>query len=180
MLTRMMVRLNTVRVSQHSRLQAAPSSSASSLVAACLVVAASLLTGCDKAITDTDIQDISLSDVQHLTDEAKAKSKPELVLLMDPRRPADFYAGHIPQAKNVQIDEFQSQDSRQGRIPAYEKYGTLVVYGFDPASSLAKALVKRLLANDYKEVYWFRGGIKEWMESGLPLEKGKREDLTPR
>lgn len=125
---------------------------------------------CDKNITDRDIRAMSASDVRQLIDEAKAKDKPELVLLIDPRTPAQFQAGHIPGARNIQLDEFQSQSTRQGRIPAYERFETLVVYGNDPASTVARAMAKRLMANEYKDVYWFTGGTAEWVRTGGHLE----------
>ena len=129
------------------------------------------LVGCDKSITDRDIVDIPVSEVVRLSNEAK--TKPEAVLLMDPRRAQEFQAGHLPGAKNVQIDEFSTQLSRQGRIPAYEKYDVLVVYGNDPASAVGRAMTKRLLANEYKDVYWFKGGIEEWVANGGLLEKSQ-------
>ncbi|MEY3231516.1 MAG: Rhodanese-like domain [Planctomycetota bacterium] len=125
--------------------------------------------GCDKNITDRDIRGVSASEVRRLLDESKAKDKPDLVLLIDPRTPAQFQAGHIAGARNIQLDEFQSQSTRQGRIPAYERFETLVVYGNDPASTVARAMAKRLLANDYKNVYWFTGGTAEWVRTGGTL-----------
>ena len=125
--------------------------------------------GCDKNITDRDIRAISGSEVRRLLDEAAAKGKPELILLIDPRTPAQFQAGHIAGARNIQLDEFQSQSTRQGRISAYERFENLVVYGNDPASTVARAMAKRLLANDYKNVYWFTGGAAEWVRSGGTL-----------
>ena len=140
----------------------------------CLAAATlGLLGGCDKSITDRDIQEVSLSEVQRLVSDAKTEGKPDLVLLIDPRPPQQFAAGHIPGARNIQLDEFQSQDLKQGRIPAYERFGTLVVYGNDPASAVGRAMTKRLLANDYRDVLWFRGGIADFVASGGTLETGK-------
>lgn len=31
---------------------------------------------------------------------------------------------------------------------------------------------RRAMKEGYKRIYWFRGGIKEWMDAGLPIEKG--------
>ena len=129
------------------------------------------VTGCDKNITDKDIVDISTSEVVRLV--SQVKTKPELVLVIDPRRPQEFQAGHIPGAANLQIDEFASQANRQGRLPVYEKYDMIVVYGDDPASTVARAMTKRLLANNYDEVYWFKGGLQEWVANGGELGKSK-------
>jgi rhodanese-related sulfurtransferase len=137
----------------------------------CSLGAAFCSPACEKNITDRDIRGISASEVRRLIDDSKAKNKPELILLIDPRTPAQFQAGHIPGARNIQLDEFQSQSTRQGRLPAYERFETMVVYGNDPASTVARAMAKRLLANDYKEVYWFTGGAAEWVRTGGQLDK---------
>jgi rhodanese-related sulfurtransferase len=31
---------------------------------------------------------------------------------------------------------------------------------------------KRAMKEGYKRIYWFRGGIKEWLDTGLPVDKG--------
>lgn len=31
---------------------------------------------------------------------------------------------------------------------------------------------RRAMKEGYKRIYWFRGGIKEWVEAGLPVDKG--------
>jgi rhodanese-related sulfurtransferase len=31
---------------------------------------------------------------------------------------------------------------------------------------------RRAMKEGYKRIYWFRGGIKEWIDAGLPIEKG--------
>jgi rhodanese-related sulfurtransferase len=142
----------------------------SATLAFCLTLLLSV--GCEKNITDSDIEPAGYAEVQGLIEDAREKKNPDLVLLIDPRSPAEFARGYIPGARNIQIDEFPSNlnESRQGRIPAYEKYEYIVVYGNDPASGSAKAMVKRLLANEYDSVFWFRGGILEWVKSGNKLE----------
>jgi rhodanese-related sulfurtransferase len=144
----------------------------SATISAAIALGGLLVAGCEKNITDKDIEPAGYGEVQRLIEEAAESKNPDLVLLIDPRSPAEFARGHLPGARNIQIDEFPSNlnESRQRQIPAYEKYEYIVVYGNDPASGSARAMVKRLLANEYKEVYWFRGGILEWLKSGNQLE----------
>ncbi len=142
------------------------------MVNACIVAFLVNGGGCEKNITDKDISITSYVEVQRLLDESSAKQLPDLVLLMDPRTPTEYFRAHLPGAKNVQLDEIQSnlRESRQGRIAQYNKFENIVVYGNDPASTVARAMVKRLLANDYGSVYWFQGGLREWIAAGGKLE----------
>jgi hypothetical protein len=59
--------------------------------------------GCDKNITDRDIRTISGSEVRRLVDDAAAKGKRDLVLLIDPRTPR-VQVGHMPGARNIQLN----------------------------------------------------------------------------
>jgi len=132
-----------------------------------LVALTLLLPACDKSTKDSDISDLSAAATQRLLHDSKSKNKPDLVLLVDPRSPREFAQGHIPGAKNIQLDEIKPGESR---LVAYDKYDTIIVYGSDPGSPIAKAMTKRFLMNDYREVYRLQGGLKEWIESGGQVE----------
>lgn len=140
--------------------------------AAWMVTTAMMTGGCDKSITDKDITTTSYMEVQRLLDEGKTKENATLVLLMDPRSQAEFDRAHLPGAVNIKIEDFPSnmRESRQGRIPEFERFENLVVYGNDPGSTVARGMVKRLLANDYRSVYWFQGGLREWIAAGGGIE----------
>lgn len=89
------------------------------------------------------------------------------VLLVDPRHPRDFEAGRIPGARNLRLSEVPPE-SRVDR--SLDRYGTIVVYGNDPASASARAMTKRLLAIGYSSVRWFPGGLEEWKAFGGEVE----------
>ncbi|MBS0196567.1 MAG: rhodanese-like domain-containing protein [Planctomycetes bacterium] len=105
--------------------------------------------------------------------EAKAKiadleKNPQAVLIADPRSPQEFAAGHIPGAKNIQLEEIQP---KSGKLAAYAKYSSIIVYGSDPNSVPARGLAKRLLANSYSDVYVLQGGLKDWESQGGEVVK---------
>src|SRR5690606_27734535 len=74
--------------------------------------------GCNKQITDRDIEPISLTEVRALVE------RPGSALLIDPRPPSAFAAGHLPGARNMQLADVRPE---RGVDPALDRYGQLVV-----------------------------------------------------
>jgi 3-mercaptopyruvate sulfurtransferase SseA len=126
------------------------------------------LGGCKSSTTEGDVDRhlVQLPEVARLVEQAAGKSL-NVLLLADARSPQDFAAGHIPGARNLQLRDVQVD---AGRDPEIEKYKNVVVYGGDPADPPARALEKRLLAIGYKDARLFAGGMKEWRQSGHPVQ----------
>jgi rhodanese-related sulfurtransferase len=137
------------------------------LVIGAAVLGATLagLGGCSKQITDRDVVPITLVEVRAIVESPR----PGHVLLIDPRSPASFAAGHLPGARNLQLAEVRSE---RGTDPAMERYGELVVYGDDPGTASAVAMTKRLMMTGYKNVRMYMGGLSEWKRAGLRVEEG--------
>ena len=130
---------------------------------ACLVAAAALIGGCKAEITDADIKDISITKVKSLVDDPKSG-----VVLIDARAPQDFSACHIPGAKNIPMTSFTG---REGDLdPTITKGKTIVVYGDNPGSSIARGTTKRMLASGYEGVFFFGGGLSEWKRNGFDVK----------
>jgi rhodanese-related sulfurtransferase len=130
-------------------------------------VASSLLAlGCESGVSDKDIKRISIAEVRDLVD--RSKSNPDLLVLVDPRPPAEFAAGRLPSARRVPLPPME--DKQMGLDPALARFPNIIVYGNDPASPIAAAMTKRLMVLGYKGVRLFSGGIKEWTDRGLPIE----------
>ena len=90
-------------------------------------------------------------------------------------RAADAYAeGHIPGA--FHFDRFRPQAHLTSVMAAAGPAQKVVVYcgGGDCEDSKYAAL--QLLQNgvDPGKVFVYMGGVKEWTQSGLPLERGQR------
>jgi rhodanese-related sulfurtransferase len=90
-------------------------------------------------------------------------------LLIDARSPAEFAAGHIPQAVNRHAEHPSSR-------PAEHKEQGLpvVIYCAGPSGSshspCARAIIQALQSSS-QQVYWFKGGMTAWQSQGYPVER---------
>ncbi|MFZ2872883.1 MAG: rhodanese-like domain-containing protein [Phycisphaerales bacterium] len=126
------------------------------------------ITGCEKSTTDASIHTISVAEARVLLEQRTKDQR--VVLLVDPRAPQDFEAGHIPLAVNLRLKEVPSTSSPDKRYTGYE---TIVVYGEDPGSASAAAMTKRLIGVGYESVRLLVGGLAEWAAQGGEVAKGR-------
>lgn len=102
-----------------------------------------------------------------MREKAGKKGRALDVLMVDPRAPEDFAAGHIPGARNVRLGDVPIGSAPRESLAKFE---TLVVYGEHAGSATAKAMTKRLISVGYGQVRWMVGGLAEWTESGGEVE----------
>jgi rhodanese-related sulfurtransferase len=135
------------------------------------LVVALISAGCvgPRKVSDKDIETIDLPGLLALVDRQKNEPDKKRLLLIDPRSELSFQRGHLPGAWNLLLSQV---DPELGRDPRIEAYDSIVVYGDNPGSASAKAMVKRLLRMRYKGVRWFPGGLEAWRSGGLPVEGG--------
>lgn len=131
-----------------------------------LVMTLGLLAGCESDPSDKDIEYISLGELRTLL-EGKDASK---TLLVDPRAPQDYDAGHIPGAQNYGINSERAKTGG-GLNPVFKGYKHLIVYGDNPSPGPAQAMAKRLMYMKADNVRVFGGGMMEWRRAGLSVEK---------
>lgn len=93
--------------------------------------------------------------------DARRRDNPGLFIL-DVRQPAEWAAGHVPNAHHISGSELPAQ---LGNVP---KDQPIAVYcGSGYRSSVAASLLKR---NGHREVYNVIGGFAAWMNEQLPVE----------
>ena len=92
----------------------------------------------------------------------------ENALVVDLRPMADYEKGHIPGSKNVQISQFDPENKQLG---AAKDIPVVLVCKMGQTSFDA---AKRLVKAGFTKVYILDGGIANWMNSDLPLAKGRR------
>lgn len=130
---------------------------------AAVAMTALVLGGCEKSITEIDVEEavITLPELRRELDKA-----PGRVILVDPRAPEDFARGHLPGAVSRQLS-----DVRPGQAPDPEinRFSMQVVYGDNPGSSTARAMTKRMLMGGYRRVRYFADGLTGWRAAGMPV-----------
>lgn len=89
------------------------------------------------------------------------------VLWLDPRTPAEYAAGHIPQAKNIPFPEIE----RTHEVSC-KGYDMFIVYDTDYDDAMSKAAAKRMIELRYSKVYCILGGLKAWKADGNPVATG--------
>ena len=109
----------------------------------------------------------SQSTSQHMaaSDFASAVKAPRTIVL-DVRTPAEFSAGHLPAAKNV---DFEGTDFAAG-IAALDKSATYALYCRSGNRS-GKAM-EQMAAAGFTHLYDLSGGISAWENMGGPMMMG--------
>ncbi len=125
------------------------------------------LGGCQRTISDGDIEPISLTELRQQLDAKKGE-----VAIVDARSAQSFTAERIPGARNLQITGVSGKEDAID--PVLASHGLIAVYGDDPGSAPARALVKRMLSSGYTTVKMYMGGLSEWKRAQLPTDKGPR------
>jgi thiosulfate/3-mercaptopyruvate sulfurtransferase len=104
------------------------------------------------------------------------------LILLDLREPRDFAIGHLPGARSLPFLHFSRDFETMVRMgwPAADRATAPLVlycYGVDCVRSRkAGALAARL---GFRDVIWFRGGIREWREAGYPLPETPPVSASP-
>ena len=117
-------------------------------------------TGCTQRVSDETIQPITTADLQR-----RIQDKPNEVLMIDARSADAFAQGHIPGAVHMTLPQIDPEQPD----PQIQKYKTVIVYGQNPGSVTAKAMVKRFMKTGVKNARLLEGGIDAWRARGLPI-----------
>jgi len=129
-----------------------------------LLIATPLLLGAADQKPPTDAKPAAVNqrvDVEEF-DKLRADKKN---IILDVRTPAEFKAGHIPGALNINVNgpDFDK------KVAALDKNKTYLVHCAAGGRS-AKAC-KKLEGVGFKELYDLAPGFKGWEKAGKPVEK---------
>ncbi len=86
-------------------------------------------------------------------------------ILIDVREPAEFNAGHAPNARNIPLAQL---DKRIGELEKFKNRPAVVVCQTGGKSHAAIALLKKA---GFAEVVVLAGGIGAWQQANMPVEK---------
>jgi len=88
-------------------------------------------------------------------------------LILDLREAKEYEAGRVPNAMQIPLSQLATRGQELGRFTARPliTYSDRGNHGRSAAGTLAKL--------GFKEIYTLRGGLRAWVDAGLPLEKGR-------
>lgn len=92
-------------------------------------------------------------------------SKPDLVII-DARMNGEYAKGHIEGAVNILNTSMQQQDLEAA---APDKTMPIIVYCNGERCLRSSDAVSKAMEWGYRNVFWFRGGWREWTDKGLPV-----------
>lgn len=92
-------------------------------------------------------------------------AKPDLVII-DSRKRSEFSKGHIEGAINLLNTEMQRADL-EARVP--DKTTPILFYCNGERCLRSSDALHKALEWGYRNLFWFRGGWKEWTDKRLPV-----------
>lgn len=107
------------------------------------------------------VREIQIEEVQHLFKEKD-------VLFADARHRADYEAGHIQGAVNLNVADPDAW--LPDFMPATDPATRIVTYCDGESCPLAEELAELLVLNGFENVATLKNGLTRWRESGLPVE----------
>jgi rhodanese-related sulfurtransferase len=92
----------------------------------------------------------------------------EGAILIDARSGAEYEEGHVPGA--ILFDYYEMGRYMDDVLPLLDPLQKTIVYCYGPDCDDAEYLSRELYMLGFTNLFVFRGGYKEWMESGRPIE----------
>jgi rhodanese-related sulfurtransferase len=89
-------------------------------------------------------------------------------MVVDLRGADSFAVGHIVNAKNIPMDEF---DAKHDQISGFKNKPVVAVCQAGVTSTKA---VDKLRKSGFESVYGLKGGMTAWSQAGLPVVTGKK------
>ncbi len=86
-------------------------------------------------------------------------------VIIDVRQPEEFSAGHIVNAKNIELDALEDKEKA---LSKYKKKVLLTVCNNGSSSGRAATLLRKL---GYEQSFSIRGGLTGWRNDNMPVEK---------
>jgi rhodanese-related sulfurtransferase len=126
--------------------------------------------------TPTQLAGVGVVDAEGVETLAREGAR-----IVDTRALHDFLAGHLPGASHVDYKERSERspsfDANEDQVSAFllrlgkfaVKSRPVVFYCNGPSCWKSYKAAFAALGAGYRPVYWFRGGLGEWRQSGRPL-----------
>lgn len=114
--------------------------------------------------TSAAVNDVSWIEARTLADHLECAPRP---VIIDVRGPDEFHGplGHVANALNLPVGELPG---RLTEINALKDKPVILVCRTDKRSANAAALLRE---SGFHDVHVLRGGMEQWNENGLPVER---------
>lgn len=93
------------------------------------------------------------------------------LVIVDVLGPESYKNSHVKGAINIPLAELGEQKN----LEMLKAYKTIVVYCAHSKCHASVKAAELLMRSGFANVLDFKGGIKEWSESGMPVESGIKE-----
>lgn len=113
------------------------------------------------------VKKITTDELKKMLDEGKA------VVILDNRKDKEYEAEHIPSAKWVGTDELLKNGPKVAEAAGVKKDDIIVNYCNGIKCWKSPAASTLLLDAGYKNIYWYRDGIPDWIRKGYDTATGK-------
>ena len=145
-------------------------------LAAPVALVAATLTGCTASTSDRDLvykRPSELVEIASTPVGPFGAGRLPKVLWLDPRSPARFAEGHVPEATNIPFPDIEPTHEATCR-----GFDLFIVYDTDYDDVLSRAASKRLLELGYENVYSMLGGLKAWKADGYPVATSRPAETS--
>jgi len=117
----------------------------------------------------------SFAGVKKITgDELKSWiDQKKAFVLLDNRVPADFEKERIVGAKRLSPDDMLEKGLKAAEALGLKKTDTIVNYCNGVKCWRSSGAMVLLQDSGYKNLYWYRDGMPDWIKKGYPTAEGK-------
>lgn len=125
-----------------------------------------LIVACNSQKSDTGQTENETAVKNLRSDEAKKLlSENKDIIIIDVRTPQEFNAGHIKDAKNINV----ADKNFNSRIEGLDRDSTYLVYC--RTGNRSRYAIQFMEEQNFKSLYHLEHGITEWVGSGNPVEQ---------
>jgi rhodanese-related sulfurtransferase len=92
------------------------------------------------------------------------------VTIIDSRKSSEYLKGHIEGAISI-LNTTMTRDDLEMYVPG--KNSAIIFYCNGSRCLRSSDAARKALSWDYNNIYWFRGGWKEWLDKKFPIQIGE-------
>lgn len=133
------------------------------LLVCCLLLASPAVLAVERPYAPDNIPGIVVVNAEEVVELILTRSN---LLIIDSRKRTEYAKGHIEGAVNLLNTDMQPEDL--GMLDP-EKNRTMIFYCNGERCLRSSDAIKKAMSWGYKNIFWFRGGWKEWSGKRLPV-----------